>query len=284
MLHQKTINIPQNDKKGEVRTMEKTLTDLLFMSQKRKDLLLLLKRGSKNIDEIVDELHVNPTGMLPQIKKLKEEHLVIQEDRDYVLSPLGEILVEKMEPLLEMLEVIEENEDFWQERDLRGVPTTFLERLGELKPSSLIRPNPDNIFEPPTEFQENMKKSKRIFFLSSVFHPLYLKIFLGKKDEETEITLIVTEGVFTRFENDFKEELENFLTQEKKKLFVLSDEIKIAMLTKTECFMMVNFLTYKGTFDQENFLSFGPAALQWTEDLILHYKEQAREISGTELN
>ncbi|AKB23534.1 Transcriptional regulator, ArsR family [Methanosarcina sp. MTP4] len=263
--------------------MEKTLTDLLFMSQKRKDLLLLLKKGSKNIDEIVDELHVNPTGMLPQIKKLKEEYLIIQNDRDYVLSPLGEILVEKMEPLLDILEVIEENEDFWQERDLSGVPTTFLERLNELKPSSLIRPNPDNIFEPPKKFMENIKKSKHILSLSSVFHPLYLKTFLEKKDEENEITLIVTEGVFTRFENDFKEELENFLTQEKKKLFVLSDEIKIAMLTKTECFMMVNFLTYKGTFDQENVLCFGPAALQWAEDLILHYKEQAREISGNEL-
>ena len=145
-LHQKPINIPQNDKKGKVRTMEKTLTDLLFMSKKRKDLLLLLKKGSKNIDEIVDELHVNPTGMLPQIKKLKEEYLIIQNDRDYVLSSLGEILVEKMEPLLDILEVIEENEDFWQERDLSGVQTTFLERLNELKPSFLIRPYPDNIF------------------------------------------------------------------------------------------------------------------------------------------
>ncbi len=264
-----------------MRTMEKTLTDLLFMSQKRKDFLLLLKKGSKNIDEIVDELHVNSTGMLPQIKKLKEEYLVIQDDRDYRLSPLGEILVEKMEPLLDILEVIEENEDFWQERDLSEVPTAFLERLNELKPYSLIKPDPNNIFEPPEEFVENIKKSKHILSLTSVFHPFYKK-FLGKKDEDTEITLIVTEGVFKRFENDFKEELDNFLAQEKKKLFVLADEIKIATLTKTECFMMVNFLTIKGTYDQENILSFGPAALQWAEDLVLHYKEQAREISGNE--
>lgn len=262
-----------------MRTMEKTLTDLLFMSQKRKDLLLLLKKGSKNIDEIVDELHVNPTGMLPQIKKLKEEYLIIQDDRDYMLSPLGELLVEKMEPLLDILEVIEENEDFWQERDLSGVPVPFLERLNELKPYSLIKPDPDNIFEPPEEFVKNIKKSKHILSLTSVFHPFYLKTFLGKKDDETEITMIVTEGVFKRFENDFGEELDNFLSLEKRKLFVLADEIKITTLTKTECFMMANFLTLKGTFDQENILSFGPAALQWAEDLILHHKEQAREIS-----
>ena len=61
--------------------------------------------------------------MLPQIKKLKEEHLVLQENKEYRLTPLAEILVEKMEPLLDTLEVIEENLHYWQERDLsRSTP------------------------------------------------------------------------------------------------------------------------------------------------------------------
>ena len=39
--------------------MDKALIDLLFMSQKRKDLLLLLKNGGKTIEEIVNALNVN---------------------------------------------------------------------------------------------------------------------------------------------------------------------------------------------------------------------------------
>lgn len=55
--------------KKKVKTMNRMLIDLLFMSQKRRDLLLLLKDGGRTMEEIVNLLNVTPTGMLPQIKK-----------------------------------------------------------------------------------------------------------------------------------------------------------------------------------------------------------------------
>ncbi len=258
--------------------MDKALIDLLFMSQKRRDLLLLLKNGEKTIEEIVDILHVNPTGMLPQIKKLKNEHLVLQEDREYRLTPLAGILVEKMEPLLDTLQVIEENADYWQERDLSGLPKVFLGRLNELKPCSLVKPDPDNIFEPPAVFLENIGKSKKILSFSSIFHPVFSGIFLENQDDGTEITLIVTKKIYERLKDDFEKELKLYLAREKKRLFICIDEIKIAMLIKTECFMAADFLTSKGAFDQETIIGFEPAPLQWAEDLILHYRDQAQEI------
>ena len=258
--------------------MDKALIDLLFMSQKRRNLLLLLKNGEKTIEEIVDILHVNPTGMLPQIKKLKDEHLVLQEDREYRLTPLAKILVEKMEPLLDTLQVIEENADYWQERDLSGLPRVFLGRLNELKPCSLVKPDPDNIFEPPAVFLENIGKSKKILSFSSIFHPVFSEIFLENQDDGTEITLIVTKKIYERLKNDFEKELKLYLVREKKRLFICIDEIKVAMLIKTECFMAADFLTSKGAFDQETIIGFEPAPLKWAEDLILHYRDRAQEI------
>ena len=258
--------------------MDKALVDLLFMSQKRRDLLLLLKNGEKTLEEIVDILHVNPTGMLPQIKKLKNEHLVLQEDREYRLTPLAGILVEKMEPLLDTLQVIEENADYWQERDLSGLPKVFLGRLNELKPCSLVKPDPDNIFEPSAVFLENIGKSKKILSFSSIFHPVFSGIFLENQDDGAEITLIVTKKIYERLKDDFEKELKLYLAREKKRLFICIDEIKIAMLIKTECFMAADFLTSKGAFDQETIIGFEPAPLKWAEDLILHYRDQAQEI------
>ena len=153
----------------KVKTMDKMLIDLLFMSQKRKDLLLLLKDGERTIEEIVDLLNVTQTGMLPQIKKLKDEFLVIQDDRKYRLTPLAEILVEKMQPLIDTLEVIEENKIFWQERDLSDLSPAFLERLNELKPYSLVKPDPEKIFEIPSVFLKNIEKSKNILSLFSTY-------------------------------------------------------------------------------------------------------------------
>lgn len=258
--------------------MDKALIDLIFMSQKRKDLLLLLKDGEKTIEEIVDILSVNPTGMLPQIKKLKNEHLVLQEERKYRLTPLAEILVEKMEPLLDTLQVIENNSDYWQERDLTALPRAFLERLNELKSCILVKPDPENIFEPSAIFLENIKKSKKILSFTSIFHPVFSEMFLANQDDDTETTLIVTGKICERLKTDFKEEMKLYLTRKKRRLFICKDEPKVAMLVKTDRFMAVDFLTLKGIFDQETIIGFEPAALRWVEDLILHYREQAQEI------
>lgn len=272
------MNLSQKREIWKVESMDKALIDLLFMSQKRRDLLLLLKNRGKTIDEIVDVLNVNPTGMLPQIKKLKDEHLVLQEDRKYRLTPLAEILVEKMEPLLDVLQVIEKNMDYWEERNLTALPRSLLKRINDLQSCFLVKPDPDNIFEPSAVFLENIKKSKKILSFSSIFHPVFSEIFLANEDDDTEITLIVTEKICERLKTDFEKELQLYLAREKRRLFICKDEIKIAMLVKTERFMAADFLTLKGVFDQETIIGFEPAALAWTEDLILHYGKQAREI------
>ena len=257
--------------------MDKVLIDLLFMSQKRKDVLLLLKNGEKTLEEIVELLQVTPTGMLPQIKKLKEENLVSQQDKEYKLTPLAEILVEKMEPLLDTLEVIEKNPHFWQDRDLSALPEPFLERLNELKHCFIIKPDPDNIFEPPAVFLENIRNSRNILTFSSIFHPVFPELFLGNEDENTQITLIVTKRIYDRLKNDFEKEIKLYLGRGKK-LFVCNEEIKIAMLIRTELFMSADFLTLKGAFDQETLIGFDPAPMKWAEDLIRCYRDRAQEI------
>jgi predicted transcriptional regulator len=42
---------------------------------------------------------------------------------------------------------------------------------------------------------------------------------------------------------------------------------------------MADFLTWKGDYDQESIVAFEPASLKWAEELILHYKDQAKEIN-----
>ncbi|MDD4247946.1 MAG: ArsR family transcriptional regulator, partial [Methanosarcina sp.] len=60
--------------------MNPNLLDLILFSEKRKDFLLLLKEGPKNAQEILDRLQVPRTALLPQIKKLKEQNLVIHDE------------------------------------------------------------------------------------------------------------------------------------------------------------------------------------------------------------
>ena len=55
-------------------------------SQKRKNLLMLLKDGPKSWEEIKASLHVTSTGMLPQIKILEDEKLICRKGKEYGLT------------------------------------------------------------------------------------------------------------------------------------------------------------------------------------------------------
>lgn len=91
--------------------MKSSLITVLLSSEKRTELLLLLKEKPRTIEEINNELDTNSVAILPQLKKLKENGLVIQEDRIYDLSLLGRIIVRKMESLVTAFRQLEDNYD-----------------------------------------------------------------------------------------------------------------------------------------------------------------------------
>jgi predicted transcriptional regulator len=89
--------------------MRSPLITILLSSEKRTELLVLLKEKPRTIEEINNELDTNSVAILPQLKKLKENGLVIQQDKIYDLSLLGKIIVQKMESLLKAFRQLEED-------------------------------------------------------------------------------------------------------------------------------------------------------------------------------
>ncbi|WP_245860252.1 ArsR family transcriptional regulator [Methanosarcina spelaei] len=87
--------------------MRSNLITILLSSEKRTDLLLLLKEKPRTVEEINNELDTNSVAILPQLKKLKENGIVIQEKKIYELSLLGKIIVRKMESLVKALRQLE---------------------------------------------------------------------------------------------------------------------------------------------------------------------------------
>ena len=56
--------------------MKRSLLHTVFLSEKRKRLLLLLEDPPKTIEYIVDYLGTSRQGLLPQIKRLNEDKLI----------------------------------------------------------------------------------------------------------------------------------------------------------------------------------------------------------------
>ncbi|MCQ1535892.1 winged helix-turn-helix domain-containing protein [Methanosarcina sp. KYL-1] len=257
--------------------MKSELMDLVFLSEKRKNLLLFLKSGPKSMDEIRDTLQASSTSILPQIKKLKEQNLVVQQDKTYELSSIGKVLVEKMQPLVNTMELFEDNFEYWAERDLQGIPPFLRRRIGELGKCKLIKPDLNRMFEFDPEFMENLFSSEHVLEILAYFHPDLTTICRELTKTRVEISLIMADSVLQRCIEDHREDLRNLLGLEYVKIFRYSGDLRIADLTVTDKFLMISLFPRDRNFDRESLISYDPSALKWGTDLFSYLLQNSTE-------
>jgi len=254
------------------------LTDLVFLSDKRKKLLLYLKDKPRSMAEIQEYLSSDPVSILPQIKKLKEGNLIVQKGHTYELSLMGVVIADQMPPFLGTLEVLEENFDYWAKRNLEGIPPFLRKRLFELKSCKLILPDMSHMFELNPEFVEKLHLSTHILGFASYFHPAFTTLYPEIAKKGVEISLMFTEPVIRRIEKDFREEMCAFLNYENVKVFIFPQDTKIADFTVTDRFFLLTLFPKEKIFEYESLLSTEPEALKWGTDLFSHMLKEAIQV------
>lgn len=260
--------------------MKPSLIDLVFRSEKRKNILLLLDGEPKNIEEIKDKLDVSSTSILPPIKKLIDNDLLVQEDRMYRLSDLGEFVVKKVKPLISAIGVLEQHNDYWICHDLSSIPRHLLERISEVGNCTLIEPDLNHVYEPSPKIIENMTNSKKVFTFASYFNPAYLCLYveLGKKD--AELSLNLTQSVWNHLSNEHPKMVEEILSMENISLFISREMNKISEITVTDKIMLLGLFDNNGKFDQQFLISFEPGALNWGKELYDYFKSLAKQMTN----
>ena len=260
--------------------MKSTLIETLWLSEKRKKLLLLLIEGPRDIEQIKKSLNVTSRAMMPQIKILKDKNLIFEENDAYRLSNIGEIIVKNMNPLMDTLMVIEENKEYWANRDLSQLPSDLFKRLGELGHYFIVEPDLNHMFELPIEFTANIKNSKRIMTCASYFHPAYPKLYSELVEKGIDMTLVLTSSIFNRMKKDSPAELENIVTKENTQLFVYDGKIDIPTVTVTDWFAYICFFDTEGRYDHKQIMSFDENALQWSKELFQHYMDLSTAVES----
>ncbi|MCQ1536261.1 winged helix-turn-helix domain-containing protein [Methanosarcina sp. KYL-1] len=260
--------------------MNNTLLELIFLSEKRKSLLLFLEENPKTMDEIRDSLGVSPVAILPQIKKLRDRNIVLKENDVYSLSPLGQSITGKMRDMVDILNVFGNNYAFWATHSIECIPSPLLNRIDELVNCTFSEP-PDRtrLFDPHREFVENLKESRYINGIASIFHPMYPVLFTDFAKSGREVSLLVTESVFERVKEEFQAEFRAFLDAGTSSFYVCRENIEFAHVV-TDRFLSLSLPFFDGTFDhREDVLSFDSAALRWGEDLFAYYRDMSEEIT-----
>jgi len=260
--------------------MKLQLVNLLLFSDKRKNFLLLLAEGPRNINEILDLLQVSRISLLPQIKKLKEEGLVVQNGDVCSLSIIGDILVKKAKPLLDAASTFEENDSFWSHRKLDSIPFHLLKRIGDLKGSQLLEPGLTHGFDLFPELVNHFAESSKVMLLFSYFHPQIPSFSLELAKRDFQLQLILSRDSFDRFSGDFRDTGEKILAKKNASIFVYSGaplEIP-ALIAISKSALLLGFFNKKGRFEGQYLLNFESRALSWGKELFEYYTGRSEKI------
>jgi predicted transcriptional regulator len=259
--------------------MQHELIDVVFRSQKRRDLLLLFGEEPRTMEEIKTLLDVSPTAILPQIKRLTDSDLVIQNNGSYELTDMGEEVFKKVQALVNVLTLLEQD-NYWIEHDLSGIPKYLLDKIGDLKDCKLVEADPSHIFEPSTELLEFFSSSRYLMVFSSFYRPEFLPLYARLGRLESDITLIFTESVLEKITYNYERKIKKLATLENSELFVCNDGIKLAELMVSDRGMMISLFDSNGRFYYDYMCSSKPEAINWAKELIEFYKSRAWEIEG----
>ena len=71
--------------------MNSPLLELIFLSEKRKDLILFLNKGPKTIEQIKKYMNASAVAVLPQLKKLRDDSAKITVPTLMAASVIAEV-------------------------------------------------------------------------------------------------------------------------------------------------------------------------------------------------
>lgn len=258
--------------------MENFLLDLILLSEKRTSVLLLLLEGPMDIETIKKTLNASATSLQPQVKKLKEQHLIVQEKNLYMLSEIGRVVANKMKPLLETFSVLEDNSDYWVDRDMKEIPPFLLRRINELGHCTLIEPQIDHIFEMIPDYVENVEKAEKLEAAIPYFHPLFPSFYLKIAENGVPVSLILPGPVLKRWVEDYKEQTKRFIRLENTKIFAYTNCERIPAITTTDNFMAMALFPKNAVFDRKYVMSFERGALEWGKELYDYYERLSEKV------
>jgi predicted transcriptional regulator len=260
--------------------MQLALLGTIFLSDKRKDLLLLLINGPMSIDDVKQSLNVTTSSIMTQIKILIDHGLVVYSNDRYFLSHFGEVIVRKMLPLVNTLMVYSDNMEYWENHKFSTLPVPLQNRIEEIGDCKLIEADLNRMYELPQKLEDSLANAKTILEVSSYFSPTYASKYLEYARKGVKMDLIVTESVFDRMRNEYLSVLKEFLSLDNTNLYVYNDAIGLASCIVTDDFLSFALFFKNGMYHNHAMMSSEKTALKWGKDLFNYYKTTSLYVDG----
>lgn len=256
----------------------KSLLELIFSSEKRKNILLHLQDGPKEMTELMEALDTTRQILLPQAKILSERHLIRRIDDMYELTTLGRLVVDDMLPLIGTASLLDSGCDYMGTHYLDFIPENLLKRLRELESCKLIEVPLAQLFDIDEHFFEEAKRTKFLYMVTAFMFPTFGKIFSELAAADVKISVIVSTDLYEKLLHDNSEELQDLLENKNVSFFLYPENFDFVSFSLTDHSILLRLLTQEGNYDNKKIMFSSDSAREWGREFFEFYKSKSEEI------
>ena len=259
--------------------MKKPLLDVIFASEKRKGVLFLLQNGPQQMEDILTSLDTTRQSLLPQMRILEEHHLISHFDDSYGLTTVGELLAEKIQPLVETVETFDVDVEYWGNRNLDFIPSYLMKRINELDECKIITPPNMEMYNINKEFFEQCKSSKSVTKVTTFLYPNFLEIYSAWIKMGVQVIIIVNEELFQRIKLNYTKQFRELLTSGKFGLFLCSHKMDFISFGYNDYCAFFRLLLKTGEYDNKQLICYKPSSVKWSIELCQDYHKDSIQVT-----
>nr|WP_321496963.1 winged helix-turn-helix domain-containing protein [uncultured Methanolobus sp.] len=259
--------------------MKKSLLDILFASDKRKNVLLLLKDGPQEMEFLLNNVNTLRQALLPQMKILKKYNLIYQINDTYGLTRIGKLIADEMYPFLNTIEMLDENSHYFVQHQVDIIPAPFLKRIHEIKGFTLVEPSHVNSHDLNMDHYVKALESKNVYFVFTFMHPTSPSILKHLVDNDIHVSLIFTKELVDKLLNEIYDTCKSHFAFKNASFYVYDKDITISSLTVIDSGFLLRLRGKDNEFSNKQITIYTPSGRKWGKDLFDYYLKDAKLIT-----
>jgi predicted transcriptional regulator len=252
----------------------------IFRSGLQIRILISLGEGTKTLSDLRDITGSSSQAILPIIRKMESEHLILSLRTEYSLTPTGKIVYSKVYDCVYTFGILKNQHDFWLDHFLEGIPTEFLDTIGNLRDSKIIKDTNAEIFQTYALFLNTVKKARHIYWITPIMSPGHADAIFCRVPEKIPAELIITPDVAAQLVSEpFKEKMKSLEQYQNFSVSVVAEPIKLGLL-HTDTSVSLGLYKKDGiTFDPyTELISSDASALSWGYEIFQYYKKRSEPV------
>ncbi|MCQ6963032.1 helix-turn-helix transcriptional regulator [Methanolobus chelungpuianus] len=251
--------------------MKKSLLDIIFASDKRKNVLLLLQDGVKEMDDILVSLKTNRQSLLPQMRMLEEHYLVSHTLDRYELTTIGKLVVDEMAHLLGIIQPFENDIDYWGSRNLDFIPSHLFGKIYKLRNCEIINPDLTELFSIHKSLNPGYSLSRSVYTVTTILYPNFEPIIKELLESGLTLHYIFSREVFDKIKAEYQAVFADLIKNESFNMYVYNKNMDLLYFTFDDTHSLTCMLKNNGEFDHRFMLCRGHDPVDWNRELYEYY-------------